>query len=171
MPPYNVGRMALRPAPGLRALAPAAAKVTGPAFRRRGFMVAEILMRWPAIVGETLAQATCPERLTFPTGKADGASLKLRVAPGFGPEVQHLEPLIVERLNGYFGYRAVERLRLVQGPLPLRRQAPAPKPRPLDPAEEARLQGLLDGIADKGLREALARLGRSLLAAGGAART
>ena len=157
--------MALRPAPGLRALAPAAAKATGPAFRRRGFMVAEILMRWPAIVGATLAQATCPERLTFPTGKADGASLRLRVAPGFGPEVQHLEPLIVERLNGYFGYRAVARLRLVPGPRPWRRQGPPPRPRPLNPDEEARLQGLLAGIADKALRDALATLGRSLLAA------
>jgi hypothetical protein len=88
--------------------------------------------------------------------------LHLRVAPGFATEVQHLEPLIVERINSYYGFRAVGRLKLTQGPLP------APRPRrdrglrPLSPAEEERLGRLLGEVGDPELRQALAQLGRGV---------
>jgi hypothetical protein len=158
-----------RSARGPRGLGEQVGKLAGAVMRRRGFAVAEVLLRWPAIVGATLAEQTCPERLGFPTGKADEATLRLRVAPGFAPEVQHLAPLIVERINTFYGYRAVARLKIVQGPLPARRQPAAPAERPLGPDEEARLHALTTGIADAELRAALERLGRSLLAAAPAA--
>ena len=44
--------------------------------------------------------------------------------PASAPEIQHRAPQLLERINGFFGYGAVARLALVQGP-PLRPPAPA----------------------------------------------
>jgi hypothetical protein len=89
--------------------------------------------------------------------------LRLRVASGLGPEIQHRTPQILERINGFFGYRAVARLALVQGP-PLRPARPGPKlPRPLAAAEREALDQRLAGIKDPVLRDALRRLGAAVM--------
>lgn len=135
-----------------------------PALRARGFAAADIIGRWPAIVGDLLAQHTAPERLTWPSAESGGATLRIRVAPGFAPQVQHLAHLIIERINTFFGYRALARLTLVQGPLPRRTQTRTPK-RELLPEERARLDELLAGVRDAKLKESLMRLGAALIAA------
>jgi hypothetical protein len=149
---------------GPRSIGGAIGRLTRPSLRARGFGAAELLMRWRTVVGDTLADNTAPERLVWPAGRSEHAVLKLRVAPGFATDVQHLSPLIIERINGFFGYQAVARLSLTQGPLP----APPPgavPPRPLTDAERERLETLLAGVTDPNLRESLARLGSALLAA------
>ncbi|SLN33937.1 DUF721 domain-containing protein [Oceanibacterium hippocampi] len=134
------------------------------AFRRRGFSESAVLLRWPEIAGPTIAGFARPERMSYPPGKGTGATLHLRVAIGRAPEVQHLAPLIVERINAFYGYGAVARLAIVQAPLPPQAPTkPGRRPTPLDPAEEKRLAALLAGIADDGLRRALDRLGRSVI--------
>lgn len=79
--------------------------------------------------------------------------------------MQHLEPLLVERVNGYFGYRAVARVRLVQGAVPHPDEA-APPTRPSGEAERdaADLATRLAEVRDPELRAALKALGRSLAA-------
>ena len=80
-------------------------------------------------------------------------------------ELQHLEPLVIERINRYFGYRAVAKLSFVQAPAtrPPRRATNAPPPEPAGP-DAARLAASLGGIEDEALRAALAGLGRAVLA-------
>lgn len=88
----------------------------------------------------------------------------MRVAPGLAPEVQHRSPVIIERINGFFGYRAVARLVLVQGPPVRRTGRPAPpRLRPLRPEERGALDRRLAGIDDPTLREALRRLGEAVI--------
>jgi hypothetical protein len=76
--------------------------------------------------------------------------------------VQHLEPLVIERVNGYLGYRAVARLRLQQGPLGGHRPPARPEPPPLTPADEARLREQTAAVEDEPLRGALEKLGRAV---------
>ena len=52
----------------------------------------------------------------LPRGERRDGTLHLQVAPGLALEVQHREPVLVERINAFFGYRAVARLALKQGP-------------------------------------------------------
>jgi len=82
-------------------------------------------------------------------------------------ELQHRAPLVVERINLFFGREAVTRLALVQGPLPLPPPAASPPTRPLAPGEAAALDRQLAGVASVELREALARLGRRVIGAPG----
>ena len=89
--------------------------------------------------------------------------LKLRTASGAALEVQHRAPLLVERINGFFGRSAVTRLALVQGPLPLPSIPIGRLPRPLAPGEAKALEERLSDVADPELRGALARLGHAVI--------
>jgi len=150
---------------GLRALGATLPKVTGRLFGRRGFAEGGLIADWPEIVGQELAAVCLPSRLSFPRRDLRReATLTLRVALGHALTLQHLEPVILERVNGYLGYAAVARLRLHQGPLGAPRREPkrtAPMP---NPADAARLSARLAEIEDEALRAALGRLGRAVLA-------
>jgi hypothetical protein len=145
--------------------------LAAPVLGKRGFTEAEMVLQWASVVGEELARLSAPVKLSFGTGVQESGprvngTLQLRVAPGTAVEFQHLEPVILERINTFFGYRAVARLALRQGPLPQRRRAPPP-PKPLAPAEARHLAEGLAGIADPELRAALERLGRAVIGATG----
>ena len=155
----------------LRPLAAALPAVMKAAVGRRGFGEGAIITDWPAIVGAELAALSAPEKLSFPPGERRGGQLQVRVAGPMAVELQHLEPLVLERINGHFGYQAIARLRIVQGPIPLRARQAKPAPAgPLNEGQEAQLSGCLSGVCDPPLRAALERLGRTLLAGAGAAR-
>ena len=90
------------------------------------------------------------------------ATLVVRVEGAFALELQHLAPIVVERINAHLGWRCVGRLALRQGPL--ERLPPArAKPAAPSPAARAAAARAVEGIADPGLRDALARLGAGVL--------
>jgi len=134
-------------------------------FRKRGFAQREIVTRWPEIVGALLGRHTRPERIRFARDENEGATLVVRAASGFATELQHLEPAVIARINGYFGFRAIGRLSIVQAPLQSpKRRDPAPA-RPLTDAEEAELARKAARLRDPDLAGALKRLGRAVQAA------
>ncbi|OHC82595.1 MAG: hypothetical protein A3G73_07330 [Rhodospirillales bacterium RIFCSPLOWO2_12_FULL_67_15] len=140
-------------------------RLTRPLFGKRGFADGRVVADWAEIVGPLLARSSLPLRIAYPFGARTDGTLHLKVAPGgLATELQHVEPILIERINGHFGYRAVARVHLVQGPLPP--PPPAPEaPAPLDAEAEARLGRALEGIQDPALRTRLESLGRSVLAA------
>ncbi|WP_420345206.1 DUF721 domain-containing protein [Pelagibius sp.] len=148
---------------GLRALASDLPAVTKRAFARRGLSGAELARQWPAIVGADLSRHCRPRRLRFRRpGETREGELTLRVAPGWALEIQHLETLLLERVNGFFGYRAVERLTLQQGPLPQAARLSEVRPAATPPPPDKGLVDKLARIDDPELREALERLGRAV---------
>ncbi len=147
---------------GLRSLAAMLPRIARPAFGKRGFVEAGVLTDWPVIVGPVLAAETRPIKLSFPRGARVDGTLQIRVTSAFSTELQHLAPLVIERINRYFGYGAVQRLVLSQGPVI---RPPRNKRRPLpDPGPEAleRLETRVAAIEDEELRAALAGLGRQV---------
>lgn len=151
---------------GPRSLAQLLPKLARPAIGKRGFAEAGLVADWPAIAGAEIAAHALPERLDFPRGERIEGTLHLRVEGPWALALQHLEPQLLERINAYFGYRALARLKLHQGPLPRRpgRHAPPPPPAPVDPAALAALANEVAEIADPALRAVVERLGRALLA-------
>lgn len=148
----------------LRALAGEVPRIAAPVLGKRGFASAQLIADWNSVVGAELAAKISPDRLSFPPGERRDGTLRVRVGPGLAPEVQHRSPIILERINGFFGYRAVVRLQLVQGPPVRSRARPAPPPpRPLRPEEQDALDERLAGIGDPTLREALRRLGAAVI--------
>jgi hypothetical protein len=148
--------------PGFRAAGASVSRIVAPIIARHGGgILARVKAEWAAIVGPELAAASWPEAL------ARGGTLKLRVAPTKALEIQHRAPLVIERVNLFFGREAVTRLALVQGPLPLAAPAPRGPARPPDPGETAVLDRELEAITSPELRDALARLGRRVIGAAG----
>ena len=147
---------------GLRRLPDLLSRVLDPAARRRGLAEAKLLAEWPTIVGPALAARSHPIRLSQSADRFGGILL-LHVAGTAALELQHSEPQILERINGFFGYPAVNRLRLVQAP-PLRSSASPAQPasRPLSAADEIEVAEAVRAIGDPALKTALAGLGRTL---------
>jgi hypothetical protein len=142
---------------GFRAVGVAVSKLTVPIVARRGGgILVRLKAEWAPIVGPDWAEVSWPATL----GR-DGV-LKLRAAPGAALEIQHRAPLIIERINLFFGRAVVTRLALVQGPLPLASGGSRPVIPPLSESEAKALDRRLSGIADPDLRAALARLGAAV---------
>jgi hypothetical protein len=79
--------------------------------------------------------------------------------------IQHQAHEILARVNLFLGPEAVQKLRIVQGPL-TRKEPPAPSRRrlpPLDAAAEAALAKDLAEAPDGKLKDALLALGRGVL--------
>jgi hypothetical protein len=149
--------------PSARPLAELLHKTFRDAFARQGFASTELVTRWPEIVGSEIATHSEPEKIKWPR-MAEGSTdepgtLVLRVEGPTAIEIQHLSRVILDRVNRFFGWRAVAGLALRQAPL-TRRARPA---RPVPDAEAAgRIAATLPDIADAELRAALARLGAAL---------
>ena len=137
-------------------------KITRSAFGKRGFVEAGVLTDWPEIVGSVLAAETRPMKLSFPRSTRSNGTLQIRVTGAYSTVLQHLAPLVIERINRYFGYGAVARLTLSQGPVisPPRTK----RNKMLDPDPEAleRLETCVTTSEDKELRLALAGVGRDV---------
>ena len=84
------------------------------------------------------------------------------VSPAHAPLIQHVVPEIIEKVNRFFGYRAVARVKLRQGDVTppadpgARRAPPSLKSIPVELGDSLR------GIGDPELRTVLESLARSL---------
>jgi hypothetical protein len=148
---------------GVRAIGAEIPRVAGLALGKRGFGEAQLVTQWDAVMGSELAAKLSPDRITFARGERRDGTLRVRVASAFAPEAQHLEPVLIERINAFFGYRAVARLVFVQGP-PLNAKTVVPPLRKLNKQEQTTLDGSLSTIENEELRTALARLGAAVIA-------
>lgn len=132
------------------------------AFRRFGFVQSSVVTRWPEIVGDTHARICAPEAIRFPPGERSEGILDLVVTPTHAPLIQHVIPEIMERVNRFFGYRAVARVKLRQGVVkPPAGKGEAKAPPSLKPIPMELGAGLRD-IGDPELRAVLESLARGL---------
>ena len=132
------------------------------AFRRFGFVQSNVVTRWPEIVGPTHAKVCSPEAIRFPPGEKSEGILQLVVVPAHAPLIQQVIPEIMERVNRFFGYKAVARVKIRQGAVkPTHAKAPAKAPPSLKPIPMELGDSLRD-IGDPELRTVLESLARSL---------
>ena len=145
----------------MRAVSDLLPEVGGAAFRRFGFVQSSIVSRWREIVGARYAAVSAPESIRFAPGRKSGGTLTLVVEGAHAPTMQHVAPTIVERVNRFFGYPAVERIAFRQGFVQTvrahRRAAPS-----ADAQLPAELGDSLREVADPELRACLESLARGL---------
>ena len=142
--------------------------VGGAAFRRFGFVQSSVVSRWREIVGERYAAVSAPESIRFPPGKRSAGVLTLVVEGAHATVMQHVAPVIAERVNRFFGYKAVERVQFRQGMVQVARAKPRIAPPSLRPIP-AEMGDSLRAIADPELRACLEALARGVAASEGAA--
>jgi hypothetical protein len=146
-----------------RPLAEVLHRTLNAAFAKQGFASTELVTRWPDIVGAEIADHSEPEKIQWPRpSRADAPEpgiLVLRVEGPAAIEIQHLSGVVLERVNRFFGWRAVGAVRLRQAPLRRRKGTPQ---RPADSEAAARVAAHLGEITDENLRAALGRLGAAV---------
>jgi hypothetical protein len=146
-----------------RPLADLANPLLAGSFARQGFASAELVTRWPDIVGGEIAMHCEPIKMQWPrTPEAQAqepGTLVLRVEGPAAIEIQHLAPQILERVNRFFGFMAVGRLAIRQAPIVRRGRR---KLRTPDPEAVKKMAESLPAIEDESLKDALARLGVSV---------
>ena len=145
-----------------RAISELMPQVGRAAFRRFGFVQSSVVSRWPEIVGPAHAKICAPESIRFPQGEKSEGILQLVVVPAHAPFIQQVTEEIMERVNRFFGYRAVARVKLRQGVVkPPKGDEPRPAPPSLKPIP-LELGDSLRDIGDPELRAVLESLARSL---------
>jgi hypothetical protein len=132
------------------------------AFRRFGFVQSSVVTRWPEIVGDYHAKVCSPEAIRFPPGEKSDGILQLVVKPAHAPLIQQVIPEIMERVNRFFGYKAVSRVKLRQGEVKPPRVETRPKAPPSLKPIPMELGESLRDIGDPELRTVLESLARSL---------
>jgi hypothetical protein len=134
--------------------------VLRPALAEHGVATSQLITRWPEIVGEELAGVTRPLKLNWPRlpegVQKTGATLVLLCESGFALDVQHAAPLILERVNALYGWQAVLKINIRQGQV---RQEKAVINQIVNEIEAPPIEG----IEEAPLREALQKLGKSVL--------
>jgi hypothetical protein len=151
-----------------KAIADLMPEVGRTAFRRFGFVQSSVVSRWPEIVGAAHARVSLPEAIRFPPGEKSDGILQLVVEPGHATLIQHVVPEIMERVNRFFGYRAVAKVKLRQGavkPAVAADRKTAPPPRAAPPSLRPvpfELGDSLRDIGDPELRAVLESLARSM---------
>lgn len=146
----------------------------GPAFAAQGFASTDILAAWPDIVGERLSRFCRPAKLEWPRrrrGAEDGSgpepgTLIVRVEGVFAVELQHLAPVVIQRINAHYGWACVGKIVLKQDRVGQRGAARVTKG--IDPARRGEVAKAVAGIEDSALRDALDRLGIATVATAGA---
>lgn len=163
--PKKAGARYERPRGGqARAIADLMPEIGRTAFRKFGFVQSSVLTRWPEIVGERHARVCQPESIRFPFGEKTDGILQVVVVPAHAPIIQHVIPEIIERVNRFFGYSAVAKVKLRQGavqPPPASNPSRAAAPPSLRPVP-VELGDSLRDIGDPELRAVLESLARSL---------
>jgi hypothetical protein len=140
----------------------------GPAFAAQGFASTDILAAWPEIVGERLARYCRPSKLKWPKRRRkeadapESGTLVVRVEGVFAIELQHLAPVVIQRINAHYGWACVSRIVLQQDRIG--RGGQQPSRARIDPARVVEVQRAVSGIEDDGLRAALDRLGTAAVA-------
>ncbi|MEO1491221.1 MAG: DciA family protein [Pseudomonadota bacterium] len=154
---------------------------------KQGFAEPDILLRWPEIAGAAYGSLCQPVKIRYGANRTMGATLMVQTDSGRAPEVEHQAPRILERINQFYGYRAITRLKVTQST----GMAAAPSGFAEEPARFAgkgaphqtgtqsgashadatpdaddisRAEELAAGIASPDLRAALTRMGSHVLA-------
>jgi hypothetical protein len=147
---------------GAKAIGDLMPEIGRTAFRRFGFVQSSVVTRWPEIVGPTHARVCAPEAIRFPPGEKSDGILQLVVSPAHAPLIQQVTPEIIERVNRFFGYKAVARVKIRQGAVKPPNVEERPKPPPSLKPIPMELGDSLRDIGDPELRTVLESLARSL---------
>lgn len=75
-------------------------------------------------------------KLGFPPNQKRGGTLTVKIEGPLSTQFLHVQDVVLERINAFFGYKAVDRIRLIQGDMPRRSDQCRPPAKPAGPPPE-----------------------------------
>ncbi len=148
---------------GLNTLTYEIRQITKPILGKRGFAGVDVITYWEDIVGFDLSRGIRPEKLVFEKDSRINGTLYVKAAGGaFAMLLEHQKERVIQRVNVFFGYPAVSRIKVRQGALFLKTPSiEATKPS-LSPQKLKQLQERLKNIEDPNLKTVLFNIGKAI---------
>ncbi len=138
-------------------------KVMQPAARRFGFPDARIFADWSMIMDTWMTNSSIPVSI-YRDKFSKEKTLLLLCSSSNALIIQHYHPQIIERINNYYGFSGIKKLRMKHGFLPVPPEPEKPRP-PLPPEQEEVLVSKIENVENDALRKALHALGRAIMRA------
>ena len=130
-----------------------------------------ILSKWTQIVGSFFADHSEPDKMSRITEEFNEFDepiyknfLHVRVSPAAAVEFQHYKDTIIEKINSYFGYKAISDLRLQQNFVPdkkIKHNINLDN-QDLSEEEKASIKREINKIKDEELEKSIVNLGASI---------
>ena len=129
-----------------------------------------IISKWPQIVGNFFAEYSEPDKISRITNDFNELDepiyknfLHVKVSPAAAIEFQHYKDTIIEKINSYFGYKAISDLRLQQNFVPKKNiKLEKSKDTKVSSEEFNNIRNNIDKIQDKDLEKSIVNLGVSI---------
>lgn len=154
---------------GVLQISEVANRIIDPVLARRAGISTALLGSWDEIAGEDFADCTRPEKIAWPRNDRDDYQgghrpgvLTIACEGARALFLTHAQGELIARINGFFGFFAVNQIRIVQKPVspPVKRSA---RPAPLRGEAAKRLGDMMEGIENEALRKAVERLGTAVM--------
>ena len=133
-------------------------------FEKRGKAFKDIAIRWRLIAGETIWVKTIPHKITYNKYNYNSSgNLILKTEPSFALELQHIQGKLIEKINVFLGYNAVENITLLQSPIPKKFQTKTPEKLYKTYKHTPKLYKKTQNLKSRELSSALIKLGETAL--------
>ncbi|WP_026500826.1 DUF721 domain-containing protein [Bartonella elizabethae] len=138
-------------------------KILDPVLRKRTGLNVALIEHWPQIAGYDISKHTIPLKIIWKR-RADQEEVfkpaTLVVAcEGFAAlKLMHETEELLHRINGFFGYIAIDRIKVEQRSVSIFMNHGPLKPT-LREQDKKYLEKMLEGVEDKSLRQSLYKLG------------
>lgn len=81
--------------------------------KKYGFINSDIILNWELITGADLSKLLLPVKIAFPMNERKNGVLWVKIKnASMSAVVQYQFPVIIDRVNTYFGYRAIAQVKL-----------------------------------------------------------
>lgn len=142
--------------------------VLEPVLARKTGMKLDLVRAWPEVIGPEFSKVTRPEKINWPRRKGDEDAFEpgiLLVAcePSAALFFQHQQSQLIERINMYFGFQAIARVKILQKPVLSVNPSSKAEKAELSSLQVGRLSDLVAGVEDPELRATLEKLGKGVL--------
>ena len=138
--------------------------VTSKVYGKYGFLNGTLVEDWERIVGPDYANSISPEKITFPAGKRNHGTLLVKASSHSTSLIfQHIHSYVIDRINTYYGYKAVDKIKVIVGKVsrPTKPETQK-KERVIGKGQEKAIEKLVENIDNQELRDSLKNLGRMI---------
>ena len=131
---------------------------------KRGFSNVDLIAHWADIVGENLADAVKPDKITYPKNDRANGTLFVRVQGGaFATLLEHQKDVVLDKINTFLGYNALSEIKIRQdAQIELKPVKVKEEQKKLTAEQEEILQEKIEKITDEELKRQLYEVGKKL---------
>ena len=128
-----------------------------------------IISKWPQIVGTFFADHSEPDKISRVTEEFNDLNepifknfLHVKVSPAAAVEFQHYKDTIIDKINSFFGYKAIADLRLQQNFIPKTKVNNKLNNKKISAEEKEIIKNEIAVIHDEELQKSIVNLGASI---------